>query len=78
MKPSVVEFPIEGMTCSACAARIEKVLNRQDGVSATVNFANESARIEYDAEKSGPAQLVALIHKATSSPWRGASLPLKA
>ena len=36
-----VELSLEGMTCAACAARIEKVLNRVPGVAATVNFASE-------------------------------------
>ena len=36
-----VDLALEGMTCVACAARIEKVLNRLPGVSAAVNFATE-------------------------------------
>ncbi len=43
-----VELAIGGMTCASCAARIEKKLNRMDGVSATVNYATEKARVEYD------------------------------
>jgi P-type Cu+ transporter len=42
-----VELAIEGMTCPSCAARIEKKLTRLDGVSATVNFATETARVTY-------------------------------
>ncbi|MER7757867.1 heavy metal translocating P-type ATPase [Kitasatospora sp. NPDC097643] len=42
-----VELSIGGMTCASCAARIEKKLNRMDGVEATVNFATEKARIDY-------------------------------
>src|SRR5699024_3570680 len=42
------EFDISGMTCSACSSRVEKVLNRQEGVhQATVNLATESAVVEY-------------------------------
>ncbi len=41
-----VELAIEGMTCASCAARIEKRLNRIDGVTATVNYATERARVE--------------------------------
>ena len=59
-----VELPIEGMTCVACAARIEKVLGKLPGVHATVNFAGEKAHIEYDAEQSCPADFVAAIQKA--------------
>ncbi|WP_344008935.1 heavy metal translocating P-type ATPase [Streptomyces thermospinosisporus] len=47
---SEVELLIGGMTCAACAARIEKKLNRMDGVSATVNYATEKARITYPAD----------------------------
>lgn len=44
----VVQFKLEGMTCAACASRIEKGLSRMPGVtSATVNFAMETARVEY-------------------------------
>ncbi|MFE5585761.1 heavy metal translocating P-type ATPase, partial [Kitasatospora sp. NPDC056531] len=42
-----VELSIGGMTCASCAARIEKKLNRLDGVEATVNFATEKARVDY-------------------------------
>jgi len=45
--PQVVELAIEGMTCAACAARIEKVLNRLPGVEASVNLASERARVRY-------------------------------
>ncbi|MEU8513766.1 heavy metal translocating P-type ATPase [Kitasatospora sp. NPDC048722] len=45
--PDRVELSIGGMTCAACAARVEKKLNRMDGVEATVNFATEKARIDY-------------------------------
>jgi P-type Cu+ transporter len=41
-----VELDLEGMTCASCAARIEKVLKRQPGVTdASVNFASERARV---------------------------------
>ncbi|GAF20454.1 lead, cadmium, zinc and mercury transporting ATPase [Bacillus sp. JCM 19047] len=47
-----VYIPIEGMTCAACANRIEKGLTRLDGVDkANVNFATERAKIRYDSEK---------------------------
>ncbi len=47
--PSEVELAIGGMTCASCAARVEKKLNRIDGVTATVNFATEKAKITYPA-----------------------------
>jgi P-type Cu+ transporter len=45
--PADVELVIGGMTCASCAARVEKKLNRMDGVAATVNYATEKARISY-------------------------------
>ncbi|MER7576782.1 heavy metal translocating P-type ATPase [Streptomyces sp. NPDC126514] len=47
-----VELAIGGMTCASCAARIEKKLNRMDGVSATVNYATEKAKVTFDASIS--------------------------
>ncbi|BCI67737.1 heavy metal translocating P-type ATPase [Acetobacter aceti] len=43
--PTVLALPVEGMTCAACAARLEKVLNRLPGVSAHVSFATHKAAI---------------------------------
>ncbi|EFL15201.1 heavy metal translocating P-type ATPase [Streptomyces sp. C] len=54
---SEVELTIGGMTCASCAARIEKKLNRMDGVSATVNYATEKARVSY----GGAVQVADLI-----------------
>ena len=45
-----VELAIGGMTCASCAARIEKKLNRMEGVTATVNYATEKARVSYGGE----------------------------
>ncbi|MFJ7339630.1 heavy metal translocating P-type ATPase [Streptomyces sp. NPDC101110] len=47
-----VELAIGGMTCASCAARIEKKLNRMDGVTATVNYATEKAKVSYSGEVS--------------------------
>ncbi|MFJ1804807.1 MULTISPECIES: heavy metal translocating P-type ATPase [unclassified Streptomyces] len=44
-----VELLIGGMTCASCAARVEKKLNRMDGVSASVNYATEKAQVSYPA-----------------------------
>ena len=57
-----VELLIGGMTCASCAARIEKKLNRMDGVSATVNYATEKARVTFGPAVS-PADLVATVEK---------------
>jgi P-type Cu+ transporter len=46
---AVVDLRIGGMTCASCASRVEKKLNRIDGVVAAVNFATETARVEHDA-----------------------------
>lgn len=46
---SEVELSIGGMTCASCAARIEKKLNRMDGVTATVNYATEKAKVSFPA-----------------------------
>ncbi|MFI8289821.1 heavy metal translocating P-type ATPase [Streptomyces sp. NPDC085614] len=56
------ELTIGGMTCASCAARVEKKLNRMDGVTATVNYATEKARITYP-EGTGVADLIATVVK---------------
>lgn len=43
---------ITGMTCAACSTRVEKVLNRMDGVDAKVNLATEKASVNYDSDKT--------------------------
>jgi Cu+-exporting ATPase len=58
-----VDLAIGGMTCASCAARIEKKLNRIDGVSATVNFATERARVVVP-DGVGVDQLVAQVEAA--------------
>ncbi|MBS0423911.1 MAG: cadmium-translocating P-type ATPase [Proteobacteria bacterium] len=59
-----LELPIEGMTCAACAARIEKNLNKLPGVEAAVNFANEKAQVNYDENQINTGALVKAIEKA--------------
>src|SRR5674476_1366160 len=54
---SSVELVIGGMTCASCAVRIEKKLNKLDGVSATVNYATEKAKVTYAGTVS-PQDLV--------------------
>ena len=59
-----VRFQIEGMTCQACASRIEKVLNKKDFVAeAGVNFANEEAQVVFDADKVSAQDIAAIIKK---------------
>ena len=62
-KSRVVEFAIGGMTCAACSARLEKVLNRQAGMQANVNLAAERARVRLSAEVDESA-VVAAVAKA--------------
>ncbi|WBB73109.1 heavy metal translocating P-type ATPase [Micromonospora sp. WMMD1128] len=60
--PNQIELAIGGMTCASCAARIEKKLNRMDGVEATVNYATEKATVRY-ADEVAPADLIATVEK---------------
>ena len=65
-----VDLTIDGMTCASCAARIEKRLNKLDGVTASVNFATERATVDFPATVA-PDDLVAAVESAGYS----ASLP---
>ena len=57
-----VEFAVSGMTCGSCAARVEKVLGRQDGVrSAAVNFATERAMVAFDPDQVSADDLVGVV-----------------
>src|SRR5574338_129856 len=58
---SSLDLPIAGMTCAACAARLEKVLNRLPGVEASVNFATEKARVRYQPGLAGMEALLAAV-----------------
>ncbi|MFF0044781.1 heavy metal translocating P-type ATPase [Streptomyces sp. NPDC005498] len=58
-----VELSIGGMTCASCAARIEKKLNRMDGVSATVNYATERAKVSYRSEGLSVQDLITTVEK---------------
>ncbi|MFE0496755.1 heavy metal translocating P-type ATPase [Streptomyces albidoflavus] len=57
-----VELSVGGMTCASCAARVEKKLNRMPGVTATVNYATEKAKVAYEpSEELGVADLIATV-----------------
>lgn len=58
-----VELVIGGMTCASCANRIEKKLNKLDGVTATVNYATEKARVDFTGDVS-PEALIATVEQA--------------
>jgi Cu+-exporting ATPase len=59
-----VELPITGMTCASCANRIERKLNKLDGVNASVNYATERATVDFDPDTVGPQQLVEAVESA--------------
>ncbi|MFE2599728.1 heavy metal translocating P-type ATPase [Streptomyces sp. NPDC059396] len=59
--PAEVELVIGGMTCASCAARIEKKLNRMDGVEATVNYATEKAKVVYRGADVAVQDLIATV-----------------
>jgi P-type Cu+ transporter len=52
-----VDLALTGMTCASCATRIEKKLNRLDGVTASVNFATETASVDFDPAVVSPGQM---------------------
>ncbi|WP_066955934.1 heavy metal translocating P-type ATPase [Streptomyces lushanensis] len=56
-----VELTIGGMTCASCAARIEKKLNRMEGVEATVNYATEKAKVSYRGADVAVQDLIATV-----------------
>ncbi|NUT47383.1 MAG: copper-translocating P-type ATPase [Saccharothrix sp.] len=63
MADTQVELAITGMTCASCAARIERKLNKLDGVTATVNYATEKARVTFPADVD-PLTLVETVEAA--------------
>ena len=62
--PERLELPIKGMTCASCATRIEKRLNKLEGVEATVNYATENAAVMFDPARVAPEDLVAAVEAA--------------
>ena len=62
MTSTEVDLDIGGMTCASCATRIERKLNRIDGVTATVNYATEKARVTSDGVDA--ADLIAAVEAA--------------
>ena len=66
-----INIPVSGMTCTSCSSRVERKLNKMAGVTAVVNFATESAQVEYDPDEVSPEDLQATIEAA----GYGATLP---
>ncbi|MFG2042969.1 heavy metal translocating P-type ATPase [Dactylosporangium sp. NPDC048998] len=60
--PNHIELSIGGMTCASCAMRIEKKLNRLDGVTASVNYATEKAAVTYSGDVT-PQDLIATVER---------------
>ncbi len=59
-----LELPLEGMTCSSCANRIERKLNGLDGVQATVNYATEKAAVQFDPARVSTDDLTGAVEAA--------------
>jgi Cu+-exporting ATPase len=60
---TTIDLPIQGMTCAACASRIERKLNKLEGVTASVNYATEKAAVEYDPDQVTPGALVDAVEQ---------------
>ncbi|MGV0435814.1 heavy metal translocating P-type ATPase [Corynebacterium mastitidis] len=58
---SRIDLGITGMTCTSCSARVERKLNKLEGVEASVNFATETAAVSYDAARTTPEELLDVI-----------------
>ena len=58
------QLAIDGMTCASCAARVEKRLNKLEGVAATVNFATQEAAVSYDSGQVSVDELIAAVEAA--------------
>ncbi|KOX37212.1 carbonate dehydratase [Streptomyces sp. NRRL F-6491] len=61
MTSTITELTIGGMTCASCAARVERKLNRMDGVTATVNYATEKARVEHPSDLPVDALIATVV-----------------
>ena len=61
---TTIELPISGMTCASCANRIERKLNKLEGVQASVNYATEKATVDYDPQAVEPEQLIGAVEAA--------------
>jgi Cu+-exporting ATPase len=59
-----VDLAITGMTCASCANRIERKLNKLEGVSASVNYATEQASVDFDPAQANADDLVGAVEAA--------------
>ena len=63
-----IDLQLTGMTCAACAMRIEKKLNRLDGVTATVNYATERATVAFEPTRVNTEALITAVHRSATKP----------
>ena len=72
----MADLPVQGMTCSACATRLEKALTRAAGITeAAVNFALERADVSFDAEATDIGQIADVVTATRVSPCRKRTTP---
>ena len=64
MSTTHIDLGVTGMTCTSCSSRVERKLNKVEGVNATVNYATESASVEYDSSLTAPEDLIKVIQGA--------------
>ena len=74
--PGFVDLDVTGMTCAACASRIERKLNKLDGVEATVNYATERARVSVGTSGVEATDLIATIESVGYGAQIAGSSPL--
>ena len=59
-----LDLGVTGMTCTSCSSRVQRKLNKLDGVDATVNYSTETAAVDYDPTRTTPEQLVEAVRAA--------------
>ena len=61
---SHIELGVTGMTCTSCSSRVQRKLNKLDGVDAAVNYSTETATVEFDEASTTPEQLIDVVRTA--------------
>lgn len=64
MSTAQIELGVSGMTCTSCSSRVQRKLNKMEGVEASVNFSTETATVEYDPALADPDALITTIRNA--------------
>jgi Cu+-exporting ATPase len=76
IEPAVVDFNVDGMTCASCVRRVEKSLEKVEGVSSvSVNLATERAHVEFDRTLTTPTDLAKAVTAAGYTPGEIAVVP---